>query len=226
MLSQAKAHGSIFSATGGVHLTANDIFQSIALKQRKILREKLAKDKTLRARREKNGSVALDILERKGDDPTKLMAADLMALLTWHQHPQVAGTKKDAKFVALMEIKRRGKAPPAFDKWTHHYKEQLVEAQSDVVKMAHTALGQLEALKKKELLLAALSMSQEEFDQLAAERDKLIVESAADSNDEPLIFDAPNELIDGDADIEREGDDASSDTSGGGGGFMGVEEGV
>ena len=125
--SQAKAHGSIFSATGDIHLTVNDIFLSIALKQCKILREKLAKDKTLRARREKNESVALDILERKGDDPTKLTATDLMALLTWHQHPQVAGMKKDAKFVAWMEIKRRGKAPPAFDKWTHHDEEQLMD---------------------------------------------------------------------------------------------------
>jgi len=42
--------------------------------------------------------------------------------------------------------------------------EQLKEAQSNVVEMAHTALGHLEALKKKELLLAALLMTQEEFD--------------------------------------------------------------
>ena len=105
LLSQAKAHGSIFSATGGVHLTANDIFQSIALKHRKILREKLGKDKTLRERQEKCESVALDILERKGENSTTLMGTDLTALLTWHQHPKVAGMKKDAKFVAWMEIK-------------------------------------------------------------------------------------------------------------------------
>ncbi len=69
LLSQAKAHISIFSATGGVHLTSNDIFQSIALKQRKILCEKLGKNKTLRERQEKNESVALDILQRKGENP-------------------------------------------------------------------------------------------------------------------------------------------------------------
>ena len=177
---------------------------------------------------EKSESIALDILDRKGENPTMLTGTDLTALLTWHQHPQVAGMKKDAKFVTWMEIKCRGKAPPAFNKWTHHDKEQLNEAQSDVVEMAHTALGHLEALKKKELLLAVLLMSQEEFDQLAAERDKLIVESA-DSNNEPLIFDAPNELIVGDADIESDGGDASSDTVGGGGvvlgGAVGVAEG-
>ncbi len=124
-----------------------------------------------------------------------------------------------------MEIKRRGKAPPAFDKWTHHDEEQLNEAQSDVVEMAHTALGHLEALKKKELLLATLLMTQEEFEQLAAEREKLIAEWAA-SNDDPLIFDAPNELLVGDTDIDNDGGDASSDTSGGGGIFKGVEDGV
>ena len=64
-------------------------------------------------------------------------------------------------------------------------------------------------------------------DKLAANRKKLIVESAAlASNGDPLIFDAPNELIVGAADIENNSGDASSDTSGGGKGFMGGEEGV
>jgi hypothetical protein len=44
LLSQAKAHGNIFAATGGVHLTANDIFKGSALKQRKVLREKLKQE--------------------------------------------------------------------------------------------------------------------------------------------------------------------------------------
>ena len=60
-----------------------------------------------------------------------------------------------------------------------------------------------------------------------AKQEKLIVESAAlASNGDPLIFDAPNELIVVAADIENNSGDASSDTSGGGGGFMGREEGV
>jgi len=99
LLSQAKAHGSIFSATGDIHLTANGIFLSIALKQCKILHEKLGKGKTLRERQEKNESVALDILQRKGEDPTTLTGTDLTALLTWHQHPKVASLKKDAKYM-------------------------------------------------------------------------------------------------------------------------------
>ena len=64
-------------------------------------------------------------------------------------------------------------------------------------------------------------------DKLAAERKKLIVELAAlASNGDPLIINASNELIVGAADIENNSGDASSDTNGGGKGFMGGEEGV
>jgi hypothetical protein len=53
---------------------------------------------------------------------------------------------------------------------------------------------------------------------VAAEREKLIVESAVlASNSGPFIFDAPNELIVGAVDIENNSGDASSDTSGAGG---------
>jgi hypothetical protein len=118
----------------------------------------------------------LDILERKGENPTTLTGTNLTALLTWHQHPKIAGMKKDGKSVAWMEIKRRGKAPPAFEKWTHNDKEKLNEVQSNVIEMAHTAIDHLKLLKKKELLLAALLMTQEEFNNLTADWEKLIVE--------------------------------------------------
>ena len=55
----------------------------------------------------------------------------------------------------------------------------MLEAQSDIVDMAHTALGQLEALKKKELTLAAMTMPDDEFEKLCANRKKLIVESSS-----------------------------------------------
>ena len=45
-----------------------------------------------------------------------------------------------------------------------------MEAHSDIVDMAHTALGQLEALKKKELTLAAMTMPDDEFEKLCADQ--------------------------------------------------------
>jgi hypothetical protein len=79
-------------------------------------------------RQEKSESIASDILKRKGENPTMLTGTDLTALPTWHQYLKVAGMKKDAKFVTWREIKRHGKAPPAFEKWTHNDKEKLNEA--------------------------------------------------------------------------------------------------
>ena len=108
-----------------------------------------------------------------------LTSIDLTTLLTWHKHPKVAGMKKDAKFVEWMEIKNRGKAPPAFERWIDGNKEKLLKAQSDIVDMAHTALGQLEALKKKELTLAAMTMPDDELEKLCADQKKLIVESSS-----------------------------------------------
>ncbi len=56
--------------------------------------------------------------------------------------------------------------------------------------MAHAAIGHLEALKKKELVLAAMMMTEEEFQKLAANRSVLIVEPAASGKNHPN-FDAP-----------------------------------
>jgi hypothetical protein len=95
LLSQAKTHGNIFAATGGIHLTANDIFKSIALKERKLTREKLKREKTLRDRQERNQVAAEEILQEKGENPTTLTSAELSALLTWHQFPKVASMKKE-----------------------------------------------------------------------------------------------------------------------------------
>jgi hypothetical protein len=211
LLSQAKAHGNIFTATGGVHLTVNDIFQGIALIQQKILREKLVKDKTLRERQEKNQNVALDILQRKGENLTMLTLAGLTALLMWHQHPKVARMLKEAKFVAWMGIKNSGKNPPSFKRWTDANEEQMLSAQSDIVKMAHMAIGHLEAVKKKELLLAALTMSQEEFEKLAAKREKLIIELPLLGNDHPNNLEAPIMLLVDSTDSNYTSDKAACD---------------
>ena len=133
----------------------------------------------LRKRQEKTEGDALYILQTKGEDLTTPTSGDLTTLLTWHQCPKVATMKKDAKFVAWMEIKSRGKAPPSFERWNDGDEEKLLEAQSDIVDMAHTAIGQLEALKKKELTLAAMTMPEDEFEKLCADRKKLIVESSS-----------------------------------------------
>ena len=133
LLSQAKSHGNIFAATGGVHLMSNDIFMGIVLKQRKILREKLAKEKTLHQRQERTESNALAIFKAAGGDATKIKGSDLTILLSWHQHPKVADMKKEEKLSAWVAFVNRGKAPPSFEKWTDANNLILLEAQLDIV---------------------------------------------------------------------------------------------
>ncbi len=143
---------------------ANDIFKGIVLKQRKILCKKLAKEKTLRQRQERTESNALATLDLAGGNTMKIKTTTLIILLSWHQHPKLAGMKKEEKLIVCLAIVDCGTAPPLFEKWTNADDIKLLEAQSDIVEMAHTALGHLEALKKKELVLAVLTMTQEEFD--------------------------------------------------------------
>jgi hypothetical protein len=91
--------------------------------------------------------------------------------------------KKDKKLAAWVVIVSSRRAPPPYERWSGVDNAKLLEAQSDIIEMAHMALGHLEELKKKELVLAAIMMSNEEFDQLVTQRNQLIVESAVASGD-------------------------------------------
>ena len=75
--------------------------------------------------------------------------------------------------------------------------------------MAHTAIGHLEELKKKELVIAAMMMTEEEFTALADKRKGLLNESS------PRPVDA----------IENAIDDACS-APGNDDGIMGDSEGI
>ena len=126
--------------------------------------------------------------------------------------------KKDEKLAAWVDIVSSGRAPPLYERWTEVDDAKLLEAQSDIVEMAHTALGHLEELKKKELVLASMTMSNEEFDQLVARRNQLFVESAVASGDTPPDVTVTSTMT--------ASDNASTNTSGDGGGVVGGEDGL
>ena len=121
----------------------------------------------------------------------KLTRADLTVHLTRYQHANVAKIKKAKKLAAWVVMVSSRRAPPPYKRWTGVNDAKLLEAQSDIVEMAHTALGHLEELKKKERVLAAMTMSNEEFNQLVAQRNQLIFESEVESGDDHINSDAP-----------------------------------
>ena len=62
--------------------------------------------------------------------------------------------------------------PPLFSRWTEADERKLAEASVTTVMIGHTALGRMVAMKKKELVLAAATMSNEEFEVLRQDRER------------------------------------------------------
>ncbi len=155
------------------------------------------------------------------------MSTNLTILLTLYQHANVAKMKKDEKLAVWVVIVSRGQAPPPYKRWSGVDDAKLLEAQSDIVEMAHAAIGHLEELKKKELVLAAMTMSSKEFNQLVAQKNQSIVESAVASGNAHINSDAPippPELIVNST--MTTSNNASTDTSGDRGGVVGDEDGI
>ena len=111
----------------------------------------------------------------RGEDPTKLNASNLMTHLFWHRVPIVAEMNKVQKLAKWTKNATSMKPPLSYEKWMEEDEARLEEAQPNVVDMAHTALGHMEALKKMELVLAVRAMMQEEFNQLVTARNEATV---------------------------------------------------
>ncbi len=88
----------------------------------------------------------------------------------------------------MSDIVDNNRQPPSFSRWTEADERKLAEASVTMVTIGHTALGRMVDMKKKELVLAAASMSNEEFKVLRQdwERRQQITdqESSAPTEDE------------------------------------------
>ncbi len=102
--------------------------------------------------------------------------ADLTVLLTWHQHQKIAGMNKAAKVLAWKGIVDNNRQLPSFSKWTKADERKLAEALATMVMIGHTALGRMVDMKKKELVLATVTMSNNEFKVLRQEWERRLNE--------------------------------------------------
>jgi hypothetical protein len=66
----------------------------------------------------------------------------------------------------------KNRQPPLFSRWTEADERKLVEASVTTVMIGHTALGRMVSMKKKELVLAAATTSNEEFEVLRQDRER------------------------------------------------------
>jgi hypothetical protein len=154
------------------------MFKSIELKQRMVVKEELLRAKKTSERFERNESNGRLVLDAKGSDPANLTAADLAVLLSWHQHKKVAGMNKVVKIQAWKDIVDNNRQPPLFSRWTEDDERKLAEACETTIDIGHTALGRMEKMKKKELVLVVGTMSNDEFEVLRQERERRLNSSA------------------------------------------------
>jgi hypothetical protein len=83
---------------------------------------------------------------------------------------------KATKSLAWKEIVDNNWQPPLFSRWTKADERKLAEALATMVDISHTALGRMVEMKKKELVLAAVTMSNNEFKVLRQERERRLNE--------------------------------------------------
>jgi hypothetical protein len=72
----------------------------------------------------------------------------------------------------VSDIVDNNRKPPSFSRWTKADERNLAKASVTTVTICHTALGRMVDMKKKELVLAAASMSNEEFEVLRQDRER------------------------------------------------------
>ena len=104
-LAEARTHGGLFKAScGGIHLTHDDIFISVEMKNRSKERVALEKEKKVRMAQEDIEKKALALLEQEERTTESYSVKDLDVLLGWHQVKGTNGWKKEKKLAEWQQI--------------------------------------------------------------------------------------------------------------------------
>ncbi len=171
-IQQATTHGSLFHATGGGHLTDDDIFLAA---QKKVVETEI---KELQRREESAGKM-MDV-ERKAQEilvQTKSLqtynTAELRVLLTYYQVKGLSGMKKDAMAEKWKEILQSQKDAPIFMKWSADDEKNLSKLTSKPIILADTALGRHQQTIKRQVINVVTKMSRRERKDLRKKLEKM-----------------------------------------------------
>jgi len=182
LLMKSNTHGKLFTATGGGHLTADDIFIASEMSTREKEKKRLASEKTRRLRKmaaEEKGKL---VLSTKGVEGNGWSVSDVDAVLAWYDFPHGNKlTNKDAKMSAWAKIRQEGKEPPIFETWTDDDEMKLLEASKTEITLDDTALGRVQQKRKSNFMTAIQTMTKEEWAEVKSQRE--IAESALNLSD-------------------------------------------
>ena len=128
-------------ATGGCHLTEDDILIGIKMASQSVDRGPVEKEKKLCFQRQETEEHALTFMSL-GKPIDKLSLEELKVLLAWHQVPAEKGkTKKADKLLQWARIVKEGIQTPPYNKWTDDDEEWLQALMNEVITIADTWCG-------------------------------------------------------------------------------------
>jgi hypothetical protein len=177
LLSRAKNAGQRHMATGGCHLTHDDMLISIEMASRSKDAGEIEKEKKLRLGLQAAEESARAILAL-GKLVEDLKGADLDVLLKWHQVKMEKGAKVPDKRRVWKEIFEEGRSPPSYEKWTEEDEERLMATTKSNLSLADTRFGRTVATRKRELEASVDFMSREERERMIRKLHELNEEEA------------------------------------------------
>jgi hypothetical protein len=177
LLSRAKNAGQRHMATGGCHLTHDDMLISIEMASRAKDAGEIEKEKKLRLGLQAAEESARAILAL-GKLVADLKGADLDVLLKWHQVKMEKGAKVPDKRRVWSEIVEEGRSPPSYEKWTEEDEERLMATTKSGLSLADTRFGREVATRKRELEASVDFMSREERERMIRKLHELNEEEA------------------------------------------------
>ena len=87
---------------------------------------------------------------------------DLNVLLGWYKIAKIADLSKDEKMEKWKKLRQDNVQPPAYDKWTDEDERKLIEASKEDLGIGDTAVGRLEAKRKRDFIQTSSKFTPEE----------------------------------------------------------------
>ncbi len=160
-LAAASTHGAFFAATGGEHLTSNDVFKQAELIKRKESIAKMEKDKKMSETMVPLAEKAALILQ-EGQTVENLHANNLTILLQWWQVPKATVGKVEVKRKKWQDILESKEAAKIYKKWSDEEEAELNRLKSEAIDIADTALGLLKKENMNQMKETIKHMTKEE----------------------------------------------------------------
>jgi len=184
----AKTTGAKYVATGGDHLTCDDVFNAEALRLRKKELVELQKEKETRLEASTREQLAFDLIARKEAEENCMLAnlageskkwknTEIDLLIKWKKG-SVTATTKPNKVQEWLEVK--DKAPVNLP-WMEEDEQRLKDMET--IKPEDTALGQERRRLKAEATAALAQMTPVELDQLKSQIAQLEASAVACLNE-------------------------------------------